>query len=138
MKLALIGAGQRGMIYAEYAYFKKGVEIIAVVEPNEERRVIAAEKLSIGEENQFACVEDFFAKEKMCDAIIIASMDQDHYTQTMKALECGYDILLEKPISPSPKQCIEICEAAERKGVRVLVCHVLRYTSFFRKLKVLY
>jgi hypothetical protein len=23
MKLALIGAGQRGMIYAEYAYFKK-------------------------------------------------------------------------------------------------------------------
>ena len=42
MKLALIGAGQRGMIYAEYAYFKKSAQIVAVVEPNAERRKIAA------------------------------------------------------------------------------------------------
>ena len=41
MKLALIGAGQRGMIYAEYAYDKKGAEIVAVVEPHKERREIA-------------------------------------------------------------------------------------------------
>ena len=135
MKLALIGAGQRGMIYAEYAYFKKDVEIIAVVEPNEERRAIAAEKLSIGEENQFACVEDFFAKEKMCDAIIIASMDQDHYTQTMKALECGYDILLEKPISPNPKECLLASEEAKKRGRKIIVCHVLRYTNFFSTIK---
>ena len=135
MKLALIGAGQRGMIYAEYAYFKKGVEIIAVVEPNEERRTIAAEKFSIGEGNQFTCVDDFFAKEKMCDAIIIASMDQDHYTQTMKALECGYDILLEKPISPNPKECLLASEEAKRRGRKIIVCHVLRYTNFFSTIK---
>ena len=135
MKLALIGAGQRGMIYAEYAYFKKGVEIIAVVEPNEERRAIAAEKFSIGEENQFICAEDFFAKGKMCGAVIIASMDQDHYTQTMKALECGYDILLEKPISPNPKECLLIGEEAKKRGRKIVVCHVLRYTNFFSTIK---
>ena len=54
MKLALIGAGQRGMIYAEYAYFKKGVEITAVVEPHDERRQIAAEKFNVKPENVFA------------------------------------------------------------------------------------
>ena len=43
MKLALIGAGQRGMIYAEYAYFKKDAQIAAIVEPHEGRRKIAAE-----------------------------------------------------------------------------------------------
>ena len=34
MKFALIGAGQRGMIYAEYAFVKKNVEIVAVVWKN--------------------------------------------------------------------------------------------------------
>lgn len=135
MKLALIGAGQRGMIYAEYAYFKKNVEMIAIVEPNEERRISAAEKFSIKEENRFACADDFFAKGKLCDALIIASMDQDHYKQTMKALECGYDILLEKPVSPNPKECLLINQEAERRGRKITVCHVLRYTNFFSAIK---
>jgi len=135
MKLALIGAGQRGMIYAEYAYCKKGVEITAVVEPNEERRQIAAGKFAIPTDNQYTDIEDFFAKDKMCDAVIIASMDKDHYEQTMKALECGYDILLEKPISPNPKECMLIGEKAKKLGRKIIVCHVLRYTNFFSTIK---
>lgn len=135
MKLALIGAGQRGMTYAEYAYFKKNIEIIAVTEPNEERRLIAARKFSIREENQFTCVEDFFARGKMCDAVVIASMDRDHFGHAMKALECGYDILLEKPISPDPKECILIGMEAKKRNRKVIVCHVLRYTNFFSTIK---
>jgi len=135
MKLALIGAGQRGMIYAEYAYFKRNVEITAVVEPHAERREIASEKFSIKKENQFTNTDDFFAKGKMCDAIILASMDKDHYAQAMAALDCGYDILLEKPISPDPKECLLIGEKAKRLGRKIIVCHVLRYTNFFSKIK---
>ena len=123
------------MIYAEHANGKKNVEIIAVVEPNEERRAVAAEKFSISEGNRFTCVEDFFARRKMCDAVVIASMDKDHFQQTMKALECGYDILLEKPISPDPKECMLIGEEAKKKNRRITVCHVLRYTNFFSTIK---
>ena len=94
MKLALIGAGQRGMIYAEYAYDKKGAEIVAVVEPHQERREIAAEKFQIEAENCFDNVEAFFAKKIECDAVIIASMDKDHYEQAMEALRQGYHLLL--------------------------------------------
>ena len=135
MRFALIGAGQRGMIYAEYAYFKKGVEIAAVVDPHEGRRNIAAEKFHIPEECRFATVEAFFAKGKICDAVILASMDKDHYCQTMAALDCGYDLLLEKPISPDPKECMLIGQKARKLGRKIIVCHVLRYTNFFSKLK---
>ena len=62
MKLALIGAGQRGMIYAEYAFVKKNVEIVAVVEPHEERRKIACDKFGVKEENRFANVEELKAR----------------------------------------------------------------------------
>ena len=135
MKLALIGAGQRGMIYAEDAYYKKNVEIIAVVEPHEGRRAIAAEKFCIAEEYCFSCVADFFTKGKICDAVILATMDKDHFDHAMSALDCGYDILLEKPISPDPKECIEIEEKANALGRSITVCHVLRYTNFFSTIK---
>lgn len=135
MKLALIGAGQRGMIYAEYAYYKKNVEIIAVVEPHEEKRAIAAEKFHIAEEYCFSCVADFFAKGKLCDAVILATMDKDHFGHAMSALDCGYDILLEKPISPDPRECMLIGHKAKALDRKIIVCHVLRYTNFFSKLK---
>lgn len=135
MKLALIGAGQRGMIYAEYAYYKKNVEICAVVEPHDIRRSIAAEKFAIKEELQFTSVEDFLAKKVECDAVILATMDKDHFAQTMAVLDGGYDILLEKPISPDPKECLLIGEKAKKLGRKIIVCHVLRYTKFFSAIK---
>ena len=73
MELALIGAGQRGMIYAEYAYYKKNVKIAAVVEPCEERRKLAAEKFHVPTERQFPCVDEFLAKGRLCDAVIVAT-----------------------------------------------------------------
>ena len=135
MKLALIGAGQRGMIYAEYAFCKKNAEIVAVVEPHEGRRAIASKKFGISNDNCFACVEDFFARGKVSDAVILATMDKDHFGHAMAALDCGYDILLEKPISPDPKECMLIGQKAKELGRKIIVCHVLRYTNFFSKLK---
>jgi predicted dehydrogenase len=135
MKLALIGAGQRGMLYAEYAYLKKKVEIVAVIEPNEERRKKAGESLKINKLNQYASTEEFFAQKKMCDAVIIASMDKNHFEQAVAALNCGYDILLEKPISPNPKECIMLSKLAQEKQRKIIVCHVLRYTQFFSTIK---
>lgn len=135
MKLGLIGAGQRGMIYAEYAYNSKRADIITVVEPDDKRRKLAADKFNIPLESQFKSVEEFYQLGKICDAIIIASMDRDHYEQTMDGLELGYDILLEKPISPSPQECVKIQEKAHEKKCHVIVCHVLRYTNFFAEIK---
>ena len=47
-------------------------------------------------------------------------------------MEKGYDLLLEKPISPSLEECRQIQETAERLGRKVVVCHVLRYTPFYQ------
>lgn len=133
MKLALIGAGQRGMIYSREAC--QSMEIVAVVEPNDNRRKAAADEFQIPLEKQFESVDEFYELGKICDAVIICSMDRDHYVQTMKALDLGYDILLEKPISPSPDECLRIQQKANEKGCKVIVCHVLRYTNFFMEIK---
>lgn len=133
MKLALIGAGQRGMIYAGYT--DERARIAAVVEPDDGRRKAASDEHGIPPEMQFRSVDEFYRMGKICDAVIISSMDRDHYEQTMEALELGYDILLEKPISPSPTETLEIQRKANEKGRKVIVCHVLRYTNFFAEIK---
>lgn len=135
MKIALVGAGQRGMIYSEHVYNTKKADIVAVVEPQDKKRAAAAEKFGIPSGMQFKKTEDFYAQGRIADAVIIASMDRDHYAQVMAALDLGYDILLEKPISPNPRECLEIQDKANQKGCKVIVCHVLRYTNFFAAIK---
>jgi predicted dehydrogenase len=135
LKIALVGAGQRGMIYSEYVYETKKAEIVAVVEPDDKKRSAAAQKFGIPLGMQFKRIEDFFQIGRIADAVIIASMDQDHYEQVMAALDLNYDILLEKPISPDPRECLKIQDKANQKGCKVIVCHVLRYTNFFAAIK---
>jgi len=53
----------------------------------------------------------------------------------MRAMDLGYDVLLEKPIAQSPGEVLRLLEHAEKLGRKVLVCHVLRYTSFYTKVK---
>jgi len=135
MRIALIGAGQRGRVYADYMHETGRGQIVAVVEPDARRRKAAAEHLNVPEGMCFASVEPLWALGKIADGAIIASMDQDHYAQAMPAMELGYDLLLEKPVSPVLAECVAIRDRARALGRRVTVCHVLRYTPFFSAIK---
>ena len=134
MKFVLIGAGQRGMVYATYAR-KLGHEIAAVAERNPARRAIAGDAFAIPEEYRFSEGKDLLALPRLGDAAIIATMDRDHYQEAIPAMERGYHLLLEKPISPVPEETLAIERAAERTGRHVSICHVLRYSPFFLELK---
>ena len=134
MNYVLIGAGSRGLIYGTWAV-RHGISIAAIAEKRPDRLRDAAEKLGVPEEMCFSDAAGLLARGKLADAAIIATMDRDHFGHTMAALDCGYDILLEKPISPAPRECVAIEEKANRLGLRITVCHVLRYTNFFGTLK---
>ena len=132
----LIGAGLRGTVYTNEMH-KLGdkFKVIGVAEPIEGRRNYIKEKHNIPDDMCFNSWEDILAKPKMADLAIISTMDDLHYEPAMKAIELGYDLLLEKPVAPTEQECVDIALAAEKKGVKVLVCHVLRYTPFFNKIK---
>jgi predicted dehydrogenase len=44
-------------------------------------------------------------------------------------------MLLEKPVVNSKEQLLDIRKIAEENGCLLMVCHVLRYTPFFKKIK---
>ena len=88
MKFVLIGAGQRGMIYAKYAY-KNGHEITAVAETDPVKREIAASEFGIPAERCYETGAVLFAGPCMGEAAIIATMDRDHYSEAIPAMEKG-------------------------------------------------
>lgn len=134
-KMILIGGGNRGNTYTKLGKQLDKFELIAVAEPIKARREYIAKLHGIPAEMCFESWEPLLALGKIADAAVIATMDRDHYAPAMAAIDAGYHLLLEKPVSPDVKECEAIEAAAKAKGVQVLVCHVLRYTPFFRALK---
>lgn len=135
---ALIGAGARGQYaYGNYALnHKDSIEFIAVAEPNETRRSQFATKHNISNEMMFSTWEQLLGKEKLADAILICNNDESHYEPTKIALEKGYNVLLEKPMSNNLEEVIRLGELAKAYPNQVfMICHVLRYTTFFEELK---
>jgi predicted dehydrogenase len=136
IKVILIGAGNRGTTYARHAYDAcPELEIVAVADPNPVRRNHIKEKFSLPDSACFENWENILALPKFADAAIIATQDQMHFEPAMKAIELGYHLLLEKPAAPTPAECYKIADAANKKGVSVIICHVLRFTPFFTTLK---
>lgn len=134
-KLILIGGGNRGNTYVNIGKQLEKFELVAVAEPIQTRRDYIAKNHNLPDNMCFESWEPLLALGKIADAVVIATMDRDHYAPAMAAIELGYDILLEKPVSPSVEECEAIEKAANAKGVKVLVCHVARYSPFFRAIK---
>ena len=133
-----LGAGGRGTVYGNYAaQFPENLKIIGVAEPVPFRQQKYALKHGIPDDNRFGTWEDVFKQPKFADAIIISTPDNLHFAPCIKALEMGYDILLEKPIAPTEKECRAILAKAKATGRIVAVCHVLRYAPYFVKMREL-
>ncbi len=131
-----LGAGARGNTYGNYALqYPKELDIVGAAEPIDLRRDRYRDKHDIAEENLFTTWEHVFEREKFADAVIISTPDDLHYGPCMAALEAGYDILLEKPISPTAEECRDILRLSKKMGAVVAVCHVLRYAPYFEKLR---
>lgn len=130
------GAGARGNVYGNYALdFPEELDVIGVAEPIDIRRQRYSQNHNIENANQFHTWEEFFDKPKMADVCIITTPDNLHHGPAMAALEKGYDLLLEKPIAQSWKECHEILKLQKEKEAIVAVCHVLRYSPYYRKIK---
>ena len=134
--VSIIGCGSRGcdaygqLMYREKEHFR----IVSLCDIDREhlRRYSAA--FGVAEGMLFDSEEAFFS-EKRSDVLVIATQDRDHVRMCRRALELGYEILLEKPVSPLKEELSDLLAAQQAYPHNVVVCHVLRYAPAFRKVK---
>lgn len=136
LNIAVIGAGNRGGVYCDFIHRNHpDVNIKYLSDIKVERRELFRQKYGIPSENLYENANKMLYEMKDVDAVIVANLDREHYAYTIKAMERGCHILLEKPMSNNPRECDSLAKEAEKTGVVFMVCHVLRYTPFFSTLK---
>lgn len=135
---AVLGFGDRGQIYSKYSLqFPKKLKIVAIVEPNKLRLENAKKLFNLPDNMCFLSYNDFIKKGKIADFVINATMDKLHIQTAMPLLKLGYDVLLEKPISSDKEELLNLLKEKRKYNNKIIVCHVLRYTPFYRGIKEL-
>lgn len=136
VSIVAIGAGNRTHKYLEYVEkHPDKVRLVGVVEQNDIRREKVAKRFGLDASCCFSDYQTFFRRQMPVDAVMVCTPENVHFEPTMLAIEAGYHVLLEKPIAQTLEECVAIGEAAQKKGVMVSVCHVLRYHPYFLKIK---
>lgn len=131
--LAIVGFGGRGHIYGCFAQKNPDkFKLIAVADTDEYKRKDAVENFGA---EAYADYREMLDKGYKLDLVAISTQDTQHKEHALYALERGYDLLLEKPIALTQEDCLEIYANAQKHGCKVYVCHVLRYTPFYSKIK---
>lgn len=132
----IVGAGHRSMLYASLANREPDkLRIVGVADPNPLRRRMVMEKYGFSEDMCFTSAAELATKGKLADAIINGTMDNQHVDTSIPLLECGYDILLEKPFALNEEDALRLAACAKKNNRKVMICHVLRYAPFYYSIK---
>lgn len=137
VRIAIAGVGSRGKnAYGlELLNMKDRAKVVAVADIDPERLALAGDAHGVPKEMRFSSAEAMLAMPKLADAMLVCTQDRQHVPHAVEALKKGYDVMMEKPISPKLEDLQEITKVARENGRRVVVCHVLRYTPFFQTIK---
>ena len=133
----IVGAGGRGNAYGGFALeYPHELNVVGVAEPDPIRRDGFVSRHDIAPDMVFHDWQSLLDIGKTRAATVInCTMDRFHFESTMRMLEMGYDVLLEKPMTPVPAENVRLVQKAEETGRMLQVCHVLRYTPFWQALR---
>jgi len=139
VSIFIVGAGDRGMnAYAPYALkYPDKARVVGVAEPLDVKRIRADEKFNIPPDCLYKSWQEVLKEDKIADAVLICTQDKMHVEPAIAFMKAGYNVLLEKPMAVSEKDCRRIAAAAKKYDVITSVCFVLRYTSYTKKMNEL-
>lgn len=140
VKIIIVGNGERAGCYCKYAISDPDrLKIEAIVDPDERKLNEGKLLYGVPEDKLFRsvkdCVDYYDKNGKTADGVLNCTMDELHYITAMPFLERGYNMLIEKPVVNNLRDLLEIKRVAEKNGCLLMVCHVLRYTPFYRGIK---
>ncbi len=145
-RVAVIGFGFIGKIHALNILKNPELELVAVADKNVEaiESVLNSKtgNYNAGEIdiediksiNKYPDLERCLENEDL-DAVHICVHTDKHYELTKKALSNGVNVLVEKPFTLNISEGEELIALAKKKGLMLMVAHVVRFMPPYQKLK---
>ena len=121
IKIAVVGYGNRGQVYADYSLEEpQEVEVVAVVDCNAYKLELAKTRYGLTDRQVFSTYKEFLASGLEVDVVVNATMDQVHYQTAMEILQSKHNMLMEKPIVSKREELIDIQKAAKENVPKIL------------------
>ncbi len=131
MKFAVVGAGRWGKNHIRSLHELGKLSAIVERDPGRREEVAALYRQA----QVFASVQESLAAG--LDAYVVATPAASHFAVSKFLLEQGKHVLVEKPLALNSKDAEALVELAEKKGVKLMVGHVLLYHPAIRRIKEL-
>ncbi len=120
IRVGVIGVGRWGIHYVRNLLQHPNAHITSIVDSSEDRLNECQKKFGIDLEG-VKLTTDW--REIEADAIVVATPATSHYDLIKSALNAGYHILSEKPLTLEPAECKELTELARVKKLVLFVDH---------------
>jgi predicted dehydrogenase len=134
LNIGVVGYGYWGPNLVRNFQKIKGCSIKTICDSRTERIALIKQEYP-----EFDTVVDYDAliADNSIDAIVIATPVDAHYSLAMKALKNGKHVLLEKPMTSSYSQAMELIDISEKNKTILMVDHTYLYTGSIQKIKQL-
>jgi len=133
-RFAIVGTGHRHEMYQNAIEndFKDTAELVALCDKNPGRIKVAQE---LSEKNGAKIPPGYIAADfdKMLaeikpDAVIVTTMCSTHHEYLVRAMEQGFDVITEKPLTTTAESCQRILDTAAKTGRHCRVTFNYRYS----------
>lgn len=135
VRVAVIGAGAQGARHIATFQRLEQAHLVAVADPSETARRVATIGIHVLEYDDWRRLFDEVAP--MLDAVSIACPSDAHYDVASAALDCGLDVLVEKPIATNIVDALSLGHRAQSLGRKLMVGHIERFNPAIAKLRTL-
>lgn len=134
MKIGIIGFGYWGPNLVRNFSGTKNCKVLAVADLRSERlRVVEGLYPTVKATTSVGDV----IKNPEIDAVVIATPVFTHFELAKNALENNKHVLLEKPMTPTVSEAMELIQMAEKNKKVLMVDHTFLYTGAVQKMKSL-
>ncbi|MGD9497305.1 MAG: Gfo/Idh/MocA family protein [Armatimonadota bacterium] len=133
LKVAMIGAGGRGMSHIKAIAGAPAIEFVAICDLIEEAGRKVSEEFGV----PWVPSIDALLADYEVDGVGICVQTPHHYDTAMPIIEAGKHLVTEKPMAGTIAQAREMMEKAEAQGLRAAISYQLRFGPIFRKMKQL-
>lgn len=124
INIAIAGCGQWGVNHVRTFANAPGCRVSWLVD-SDPKRLAKAQELSRGAKT--SPVLEQALRDDSVQACVIATNSESHHQLAKKALEAGRHALVEKPLALSVSEAEELCDIAAKKGLVLMVGHLLLY-----------
>ncbi|MBN2104163.1 NAD-dependent epimerase/dehydratase family protein [bacterium] len=120
LKTAVIGAGAFAKTHLDILKNIQQTQVVALCDPDLDRARALADQYGI--QQTFKSMDDLFKSEKPA-VVHIVSPAQTHAPLSVRAMQNGCHVLVEKPMAVNAKEAREMIEVSRRENVKLCVEH---------------